>query len=270
MIQAVMDLRAHPHDGDLMRYLDHECDPIEREDIRRHVEGCERCAELLGRFEGYSERLAALLPELDAAPPALAIEEILLGAAAGARRLERTVDALPALPPRARNARRSLARAAVIAFALLGLGMTVSPVRAWLVERFSAVQEALLTSQPAVQETAPTLQPQSPSTVSFTPAPGAFFIDIVAAQESGMLKLTVQQGRIASAQVRGAVTDEGLLVLPDRLRITNSSTSAADYAVTLPSQLTKITVRIEGEEALSVTTAGLELPATWSFSLDGR
>ena len=244
-----MDLRAHPHDGDLMRYLDHECDPIEREDIRRHVEGCERCAELLGQFEGYSERLAALLPELDAAPPAPAIEEILLGAAAGTRRL---------------------ARAAAIAFALLGLGMTVSPVRAWLAERFSAVQEALLTSQPAVQETAPTLQPQSPSTVSFAPAPGAFFIDIVAAQESGMLKLTVQQGRIASAQVRGAVTDEGLLVLPDRLRITNSSTSAADYAVTLPSQLTKITLRIEGEEALTVTTAGLELPATWSFSLDGR
>lgn len=267
MIQAVMDLKAHPHDGDLMRYLDHECDPIEREDIRRHVEGCERCAELLGQFEGYSERLAALLPELDSAPPAGAIEEILLGAAAGARRLERTVDAPP---PRARNARRSLARAAAIAFALLGLGMTVSPVRAWLVERFSAVQEALLTSQPAVQETALTPQPQSPSTVSFAPAPGAFFIDIVAAQESGMLTLTVQQGRVASAQVRGAVTDEGLLVLPDRLRITNSSTSAADYAVTLPSQLTKITLRIEGEEALTVTTAGLELPATWSFSLEGR
>lgn len=260
MIDMMSDLRAHPADGELLRYLDRECDAVEREDIQRHVESCERCVATLKMFEDYSERLSAMLPTLDVDPPADARERALARARAAAPEIRRTS-----------SWKAHLARAAVIALILLGLGLTVAPVRAWLAERLSEVQTLIRGAQPAAQERPGQESAQgSPSTVSFVPAAGVFSIDIAEPQQKGALTLTVAEGPRASAQVLGSAAGEGILVLPNSLRITNTSQSTADYAVTLPGRLTEIRLRIGGEETLTVSTAGLELPASWSFKLSSE
>ncbi len=258
MIGMMSDLRAHPGDGELLRYLDRECDAVEREDIQRHVESCERCVATLNMFGEFSERLSAMLPALDVAPSPDASQ----------RALARAREAAPEFR-RGSSWQAHLARAAAIALILLGLGLTFSPVRAWLAERLSAVQ-TLIRGEPAAQERSGPAGQASPSTVSFVPGAGVFSIDIAEPQQDGALTLTVAEGPRASAQVLGSVAGEGILVLPNSLRIDNTSESLADYAVTLPGRLTEIRLRIGGEETLTVSTAGLELPASWSFKLSSE
>ena len=258
MISTDIESMTHPQDGDLLRYLDGECDPIALEDIERHVENCERCLKALALFKGTSDRLNRLLSAHDEAPPLAARDEFL----ARAERIGSAAD-----HRRARTARQLLARAAIIALVLFGLGLAVTPVRAWLVRQTAALQQAFFKQEPHQQQAVFPPGPKTPSTVSFIPAAGAFSIEVAVPQNTGELTLTILESQTATAQVLGDIDDEGLLVMPSRLRITNSSTSAADYAVTLPSQLTEIRLSIGGTQTLTVSTAGLELPARWSFSL---
>ena len=257
MIRERMDLRAHPRDGDLLRYLDGELDPMEEAEIRRHVELCQVCGRSLADLESLSDRMGTLLEESSINPPTQAKEEILkeFAARAGTRR-----D-----PRRALWAHR-LARAAIITLALGGLALAVEPVRAWLVQGAAGLRHTLFPQQAV--PVAP-VAPPSPSSVSFVPAPGTFFIDVAVPQQTGALRLTVQDVTVATARVTDPSGEEGLLVLPNTLRIINDEESVAEYSVTLPARLSEIRLRIGDVETLSVHTRGLEVPASWSFSLDG-
>ena len=259
MIQARMDLQAHPQDGDLLRYLDGELDPAGESQIHRHIDRCQRCAGALRTLEKLSDDVETLLEEPLSDPPVRVKEEITqkFAARAGMRR-----------DPRRAHWAHRLARAAIVILALGGPALAVEPVRAWLVERVAAAREALLAT-PKVPAAKTEDVTRAPSTVSFVPAPGTFFIDIAEPQQAGVLQLTVQEGRVASARVTGTSGAEGLLVLPNRLRIMNDGSSVAEYSVTLPSRLGEIRVSIGDVETLSLHTRGLEVPASWTFGLDG-
>jgi anti-sigma factor RsiW len=218
---------THVSDGDLVRLVDGEVDVAEQMELEGHVDSCEDCA---GRYLELRRKIATV------------------GAA-----IRRGDFAFPK-----RNVRTWGLRAAALLVALTAVGVTVQPVRAWIVEQTRALwavvaggeETAATPGTTSVESNDPT------AAVSFVPAGDVFVLEFSTRQASGRLTVETVVGETASATVFGGSERERLVVLPTGLRIVNDSTAAADYKVELPRALARLFIVIGNDDTLRYEPAG--------------
>jgi hypothetical protein len=170
-----------------------------------------------------AQRLSLLLREADPGVPPIAFPADRIARAARRRTVVRW---------------RVAAAIAFLAVAAVG----VQPVRAWILQAARALWGAAAGAQRAVAPRA--LVPNAgSSSVTFSPAAGAFALRVARPQAGGTLTVEITGGTAASAAVAGGRGAE-LVVLPDGLRIVNDSGSAASYVVRLPASLARIEIGI--------------------------
>lgn len=241
MIMATRRHTPHASDGDLVRWLDGEADAAERSRTHAHVAMCDACAERLEMFRRRSARLSTLLTETDAPLPALSPP---LGPVERGRARERRFR----VP---RPTASGWLRAAAVVLLVAAVALSVDPVRAWVVDRWTDL-EAAFTEDAGVP--APIPVPASESTggavVSFVPTGEVFRLTFDHPQAGGELVLRVEDGAQASVQIVDGA-GEMLLVLPGGVRVHNSAASTADYSVRVPAGLEAVRVRIGGGAAVT-------------------
>lgn len=237
-------------DGRLIRFLDGELEPEERREIE----------ELMGRSPDVRERYEQL--------QAIAVD--LSEGLAG--------EGLPptpalALPDRADSGRRAGVggasrrwRAAAVVALLVGVGVTVQPVRAFLATGATRLLDLLGSQEPApVEAPPPTPVADRPSTVRFTPEGAVFVVTLEHAQTTGSIQINSAD---AFTEITASVLDgrgESLVVLPGELRISNGPGSVADYRLEVPRSLERVDVRVEGTSLTSLRPG--EAPGTWTLPL---
>ena len=218
---------THVSDGDLVRLLDRELDVAEQMELEGHVDSCEDCA---SRYLELRRKIATV--------------------GAAIRRGDFTFPT--------QKVRTWGLRAAAVLVVLTAMGVTVQPVRAWIVEQTRALwvvvageQEEAATPGGATDESGdPT------AAVSFVPAGDVFVLELSTRQASGRLTVETVAGRTASATVFGGSEEERLIVLPTGLRIVNDSTAEADYTIELPATLARLLVVIGNDDTLRYEPEG--------------
>jgi predicted anti-sigma-YlaC factor YlaD len=246
MTETLMNGAAHLEDGELLRYLDGESEHGERGAAEQHLAACEDCRARLRGLERRSDAVSAALRSADVTPP----------------------------PVRLVNVRRSRSawwrgpqlKAAAVLVALLGGALTVSPVRAWLVDRWHDVRSAFSDADAPGPDSDPSDQLQGAGSVAFVPAAGSFTVRLSARQPTGTLRAVTSADSVASARVLGVASGIDLVVLPDGLVIRNDSTAAASYELRLPRGVTELVVEMAGRAAVRVG-AGELMGTGWSIEL---
>lgn len=222
----------HLPDGEIVRLLDGELSPAEREHAEAHAAACEACGARLRQLRARATRLAALLGESDWKVPAAEVPDEL-----ALRRARRAGAALRARP---------WMRAAAVVALLLGMGVVATPVRAWVAEW---VEEQWSRLFPPREEAAapvalPSGGPRAGSRVQFTPAGETFTLELTAAQAGGAVEVRRAGTALATAEQVGGATPAELLVLPAGVRVQNSAASTASYRVTVPASVRIVRVRV--------------------------
>ena len=246
---------AHLPDGALIRWIDSETAPAEREELWAHLEQCDGCAERLDLLQRRSVRLSALLVATQPPVP----EWVPSGASVQA-------EVVSIESARERRALRSaaLSRAPWLRIAaglalLLAIGVVAPPVRAWVVEWAGrGWGEVAAVFGAGEREVGPPAATDPGHTrVSFVPAGEELVLEIARRQTGGALILQVHDAADATVEVRGG-RGENVLVLPERVRVENPAGSSADYRVTLPPGLESVRVRVGGEAPLRIPLSELE------------
>ena len=226
---------THPDDGALLRHLDMELTDCEFDEVREHLTRCASCHNRL--------------------------EEI-----------QSTMNALSRADTSVRTLRQRLLPrfVAVAASILLAVAVYFTPLRAWVAEqarlRWNTGEETDVSSVHARQD-AVTHQPTIGS-VSFFPTNEVFVLELTSRQEEGSLTVAFGGGEMATATISGDLVDESLMVLPDRLRIVNSTTSTTTYAIVLPPSVRTIGVTIANENAVVLQPSNAQ--RTWTIPLEVR
>jgi len=241
-------------DGRLIRLLDGEATADERDELLQLLESSAEARERYASLEGASGRLSeSLTAETDV--PVLPPLDLPQRVAPG-----RTIFRFPAVSPGWRVA-------ATVAF-LLAAGLTVQPVRAWLVTGVNRVMEMLSPEdQPVPAVVVEQQEDSGPSRVSFVPDTDVFVIEVSAPQATGTLFVETVTGvdQVVAAVVNGE--GENLLVLPSGLRIGNQAASTADYRITVPARLSSVEIRVAGAVVATLTPGSQ--PGRWELRLDG-
>jgi hypothetical protein len=212
---------THMDDGALVRFVDGECDAEEAAQVQEHIDACEVCRARLSQLESRMRLVSQALQLAEPRP-----------------------RAFPA------HARRWLYAAAAAA-ALLAVAAGVQPVRAWIAERGQALWH--LVAGRGAPESPPEVvaEPQSAS-ASFEPAAGGFEIAVAGRQAAGTLWVQLSEDPTAKVTILGDPDAEGLVVLPQGLRIENDHTSRRSYLLVLPRTLSPILVAIGDEPPLEL------------------
>ena len=121
------DSVTHPEEGVLQGYLDGELDSPSRDETRRHLEVCQRCAECLTELQVMSEATSGALSSLDVPTPALRASE--LRTAYEAHKTARS--RLLGIPFPSQPWLRAAA-VLVVALGATAAALPGSPVRGWL------------------------------------------------------------------------------------------------------------------------------------------
>jgi hypothetical protein len=224
----------HADESALVRHLDGEGSPEERASVSAHLAACEECDRQYRTLAARAKAFADLLARTDPLPRPFAL------------RLERRT---------ARSRFRPWAAAAAALLVVGSIALVVSPGRAWILERWADVRRLL-----GAPLASPDPQPPAPAAVdtvgvvSFTPASDILIVRVTARQAEGSLLLETTTAPAASAVVsnRGGGDGEELIVLPDELRIANTTTSRATYRVVLPSRIRRVVVLIAAEPPVSI------------------
>lgn len=217
---------THVADGALMRWLDQECDAAERGDVARHLESCDACQARLIATRRRAELVRAALCRFDV----------------------RTA------PPSQRT--RWAARAAAAAMLLAAIGATVAPVRAWVVDRVTAIWSGIVEPSQAPSSTlqaSPGLAPAR-ATVTFSPAGEVFVVEVTARQAEGRLIIETRVDETVTAIIEGGDGSEQLVVLPTGLRVVNDSGGRASYRIRLPSLVKTVHAVIAGSSPIRFDT----------------
>jgi len=203
----------HPEDGLLLRFLDGECDPDEREDFAAHVAECVACHARLDAFRALSATVSRYLAGHEAVH------------AIGARRFP-------------------MLRAAAVVLFLGAAAASAQPIGRWI---------ARLTSHPAAAPTgAATAPPAGDSSagtvgrarVAFVPAGPTLQVVFRAAQRAGTLTLAPSADSSAAWAVTGGSVPPAVTVLPSGLVIANAPAATGSYRITVPAGVTAISLRI--------------------------
>lgn len=248
MIQETVNIDSHVPDEDLLRFIDRECDDVERQRITRHLAVCDQCTESHGALLRTSHELEDLLSSVDELPrPGL--RQSVLDRATAVVSLD-TVSTAPS--------RRVWLRVAAAVAGLIAISLTAPSVRAWIVEQFAPVTDWFGGAEaPSVQETATPAPDRTSSTVSFLPTAGVVLVYVESSQEEGLLTVGVHDAGTASAQITGRQGESSILVMPNGFRIRNRPTSGADYLIQIPATVTEVHVRIGGAALIVLLVADI-------------
>lgn len=253
MIQDTVNIDSHVPDEDLLRFIDGECDDVERQRITRHLGVCDPCSELHGSLLRTSHDLEDLLVSLDESPQPDLRQSVLDTANAVASLDTESTD----------RPRRVWLRFAAAVAGLIAVSLTAPGVRAWIVDQFAPVAEWFGGAEaPSPQEVIPAAPDRTSSTVSFRPTASVVQVYVESPQEQGVLTVDVHDAGNASAQITGTRGESSILVTPNGFRIRNLPRSGADYLVEVPLSVTEVHVRIGG--------AGLIVLPVADIAVDGR
>ena len=218
---------GHVDDGDLVRYLDNELELDTLNIVRSHIAGCADCQAKLEAIRDQAQRLREALAKLDV-PPAVATTP--------------DADSIPSVPssPTVDWRWRLAAMLAIV----VGITLTVTPARAWLLDRLEAVTTLFAPADPAPAPPEPTTSATA-SSVLFEITDTTLFVEFAVRPEAGILSLQPGSSDTeVSATMRGGSGADELVVFGDGVRVVNTAESTADYSVTLPSRVTLVEVRV--------------------------
>lgn len=243
----------HASEAELVRLLDDEESDLERRRLTAHLHGCAACSGRLNTLAAHDRAATEYLERLEVQPADELTRARALAAARSAHARPVARAAAPWL------------RAAAAAGVVIVAGATVSPVRAWVAERWSDLlgDQALVPAETATS----TAVLDRGSTVSFVPAGTLFVLEVAHAQEIGEVQLEIRDVRMASARVEQG-REETILVLPSGVKIENSEGSTASYSVTLPAGIERVQVFSGGRPVAIVDVDEAELPWSRTVSLD--
>jgi anti-sigma factor RsiW len=249
---------AHRDDGELVRYLDGQPEGAERHEVPAHLERCAVCRARLLALRQQGEAFRGMLGRLDEATP----NEL---ARARALRATRTAEER-SRPRRAWLASGPLRAAAAVVLLLAG-GLTVAPLRAWVIEHVGVLTRGERPA-PVARREAPAPAPRAVESgaVSFTPAGKVFVLELRHLQPTGTVTLQLRDVPLATARVTGG-KDEEIVVLPSGVRVENERASVASYTVTLPADLDLVQVFAGGKVVARIETAGKTAPWSDTVSL---
>lgn len=240
----------HLQEDQLVQLLDREVEPRFLSAWDEHVSGCHPCAERLRELEHASSWVHEHVWSLNAGVP---IDELARARALAAARQK--------LRPNASVWRTGLARAAAVAGIVVIGGLTVEPLRAWVLESAGRLADRFETSTPvvAVEEVA------AGAMVSFQPAGELFVLELDHPQSTGSVTILIGGSEEASAQVLNG-GDESLSVMPSALLIGNTASSQASYSIALPSAVERVQVIAGGETLLDRQVTGTAEPIAVSLA----
>lgn len=231
----------HPDPGALVRLMDGECPDTEERRLHQHVRSCDACSDRLERLRARSRGLRTVLQEMD---PVVG---------------HRRENGRPTISP-------TLLRAAAVVL-LLAAGMSVSPVRGWVVDRIQDVAAWVGLSN-RTKVPAPAGQEADASAVEFTPAGDVLRITFSHPQHEGSVTLvTGDSETTARAEVLGRGARVEMLVLPEGLRIRNARDASSSYRIQVPVGLREVTLRIGDRREVRLGPDDLEDPGTLSWQL---
>lgn len=240
---AARQLPRHPSSAVLVRHLDGELDEVTAQRLRRHLRRCEQCGDRLRRYQKASAAAADQLREWQATVP---VPDL---ARARARQAMRSAE-------RTRPGVR-LRRTGWLAAVLVGvvaLGLTVEPVRAWVLQRIGTegAVEMVAADPPRLPEV---VVDGAGAVVSFPARAEQFTVHVERRQTTGELLLQALPLEQATVQVIGE-GGAAVLVLPAALRIQNPASTGASYRITVPPAVRLIEVHVAGEPPLRLEVMG--------------
>ena len=217
-------------DTELIRYLDGELESAERSQLDARLAAAPAAAERLATLRQNASRISSILGTAD--PNEL--------------ETQRSARAIRAQLEQARSRRwltmSPVLRAAAVIALLLGFGLAVPPVRAWMIEQVRQLvgsEPAPEVSQPA---RAPATQPvpqTAPLVVNFAINSDTFFLQHDAA--AGELRIKRSPDATVRAEPSAGST-ANLTVVPNGLRI-DGGAATATYTLWLPTRVTVLAIR---------------------------
>jgi anti-sigma factor RsiW len=255
-------------DADLIRYLDGELDADESERIEAAIAGDDTVAGRLAMLSRRDRNLSALLDAVDptdqetqAADPSLRVAGIPGQAASVSRGAAKTMESplVRSIESGRRKRQRSVSavgttgarwlKAAVIIFALLGAGLLVPPVRAWIVDRLETIAGAEETGV----EVSPEVTSEGGAAVSYgIPVTGAV-LDVTLDEAQAGGELVVESADVPNARIEplDAAAGDPVVVTSNAVRIDNGPASAGGYRLTVPRSVRSVRVRFGDDDAQS-------------------
>jgi hypothetical protein len=156
------------------------------------------------------------------------------------------------------------------ALALMVLVFTATPARAWLAQGWEALKslvESEPTEFPEIEETPEEAPAELSSILRFTPRGTVFRLEFMEFQSGGSLVLQIDSTTSASAGILGEESDEEMILLPDGLRVRNSSESLTSYEVRLPHTLSIVEVSVSGNVLVRLDVQSQSIPISRELSL---
>ncbi len=247
----------HIDEGDLIRLLDGECSSEESQRFGAHIDACPECRSNAESLRKASELFSNSLLELDSDAPATPKRELTFG-----KRIKRDRAWLSVVSPRVLRAAAALA--------LMVLVFTATPARAWLVQGWRSLK-SLVVSDPVYQPEASDVPEDPPldmsSVLRFTPRGAEFRLEFTEYQTRGLLTLLIDSTTYASAGTIGQDVGEEMILLPNGLRVRNSSSSLTSYEVNLPLTLSLVEVSVAGNTILRLDVQSQPTPLSRELSL---
>jgi hypothetical protein len=239
----------HLDDGALLLLLDGEGSAAERARLATHIGTCDVCHRRHDVLAAWSSGVSEVLARSDAPARTFALVR------------ERRA---PRLPWRWRPA---AAAAVLLALGTVALG---APVRTWVVERWTGLRRLLHMPEASRSGQTPPRTPSAVGMVSFTLDADSLVVRVATRQAEGSLVLETSATPTASTVVRGQGEHEGILVLPDELRIVNTPASRATYRITVPARLRRVVVMIDRDAPISLTPGSPGESRALDLKVDAR
>jgi hypothetical protein len=221
---------GHIDDGELVRYLDNELSVDVLAQVRKHLTLCSECQVKFDALRERAESFHRAMGSLDLPPAATPTVDD-----AGA-----SVRSIPSSPTVSWRWRIAAMIAVVI-----GITLTVTPARAWLLETIDSIRTVF---QPAGQTPVPPPEISvTGSSVRFAVTDSVLFVEFVTRPKSGTLTLQREPSEAqVSAAMLGGTGDDEIVVFGAGIRVVNTTESTADYVVTLPTATVLVEVRVGG------------------------
>jgi hypothetical protein len=233
---------THRTDGELQAYLDAELDREAAAEVAGHLLACVDCRARLGELRSAHESLRQALGDFDANAGAI----------------------VPAVLRKARVARRTAVRAAILLLAVVGAAAAVvpgSPVRALLERR--TVEEREPVVPVAVPDALPVEAPRTPGVASVTVAPldGRVALEVIGFAEGSVVRVETVRRPDVMARLASGRAGVRFSVGPGRLEVLGSPDEGpGEVVIELPRGLKSATLNVNGREALVLSPGGLMRP----------
>jgi hypothetical protein len=229
---SVSKTASHPDDGVLLALNDGE-PGSDLDGAWSHLERCDECRSRLAAIAKDSVRVSDALASIKA--PRVSLDDFRRGVA-DARR------------GGARSRWRQPGWRVAAAIIVLAGAAAASPIRHWFVQRNQERTATAVDSEPRPPAISTRQAESAGATVSFAPADAGFTVRFDSVPDSGTLIVRrSNDANITARIVSGAGSGgDALVVLPGELRVRNTVSARASYAVTLPNGVTRLRVIVGG------------------------